>query len=73
MQEYIMCYGYYREKDAAGKESTAGQADITRQTEMARPETPAAARQAEEKAVARFLARVRQMVAGHDPKREEVA
>lgn len=69
-----MCYGYYREKDAAGKESSVEQVKITRQTEPAQPEAGiAATRQAEEKAVARFLARMRQMVAHDEQKPEELA
>lgn len=69
-----MCYGYYKEKDAAGKEINTEQVKITRQTEPAKPEAGVvAAKQAEEKAVARFLARVRQMVTREEQKPEELA
>jgi len=51
-----MCYGYYREKDEAGKESATSQVTMTTQAE---------------KAVARFLARVRQMVEREAQKSEE--
>jgi hypothetical protein len=69
-----MCYGYYKEKDAAGKEGSVEQVKFTQLTEPAKPEAGiAAARQAEEKAVARFLARVRQMVTREAQKPEELA
>lgn len=66
-----MCYGYYREKDTAGKESAASEVTMTTQAEKTAPEAVAAARQAEEKAVARFLARVRQMIEREAQKSEE--
>jgi hypothetical protein len=67
-----MCYGYYREKDEAGKESATSQVTMTTQAERTAPEASvAAAKQAEERAVARFLARVRQMVVREAQKSEE--